>query len=222
MVELIDDESLIKPVIEEGANGQKACYIEGVFMQAGIKNKNGRIYPVEIMQQEVERYIKEKVEQNRAYGELNHPTSPTINLDRVSHLIKEIRQDGNNYIGRAKILESTPMGRIARSLIDEGCKLGVSSRGVGTVKLRNGINEVQNDFRLSTAADIVADPSAPAAFVQGVMEGAEWIYENGNFRMIEQIRADIERAHSSVRIDESYALSAFEKFLASIGKPPIR
>lgn len=214
--ELIDDESLIKPVIEEGANGQKACFIEGVFMQAGIKNKNGRIYPSETMEQEVNRYIEEKVNQNRAYGELNHPTSPTINLDRVSHLIKEIRRDGNNYIGRAKILESTPMGRIARSLIDEGCKLGVSSRGVGSVKQRNGVMEVQNDFRLSTAADIVADPSAPAAFVQGVMEGAEWVYENGNFRMIDQIRAEVEQAHRTVRVDEAYALKAFQKFLANI------
>lgn len=214
--ELIDDESLIKPVIEEGANGQKHCFIEGVFMQAGIKNKNGRIYPSETMEQEVNRYIEEKVNQNRAYGELNHPTSPTINLDRVSHLIKEIRRDGNNYIGKAKILESTPMGRIARSLIDEGCKLGVSSRGVGSVKQRNGVMEVQNDFRLSTAADIVADPSAPAAFVQGVMEGAEWVYENGNFRMIDEIRDEVEQAHRTVRVDEAYALKAFEKFLANI------
>lgn len=214
--ELIDDESLIKPIFEESANGQKACYIEGVFMQAGIKNKNGRIYPIETMEREVQRYIEEKVNQNRAYGELNHPTSPTINLDRVSHLIKEIRRDGNNYIGKAKILESTPMGRIARSLIDEGCKLGVSSRGVGTVKQRNGVMEVQSDFRLSTAADIVADPSAPAAFVQGVMEGAEWVYENGNFRLVDEIRADVERAHRRVKVDESYALEAFRKFLANL------
>jgi len=162
--------------IEEatGEDGKKSLFIEGVFLQGGIKNRNGRMYPSQILENEVARYTKESIAANRAYGELGHPSGPAINLDRVSHMIKELRKDGNNYIGKAKIME-TPMGNIVRNLIKEGAGLGVSSRGMGTLKAQNGLMEVQNDFRLATAADVVADPSAPDAFVQGIMEGVEWI-----------------------------------------------
>ena len=169
--------------IEEAApdGGKSSLYIEGVFLQSNIKNRNGRIYPEKVLDKEVARYIKEAIDQNRAYGELQHPSSPTINLDRVSHMIKELRKDGTNYIGKAKIME-TPMGNIVRNLVKEGANLGVSSRGLGTLKPNNGMMEVQEDFRLATAADIVSDPSAPDAFVQGIMEGVEWIWENGIFK----------------------------------------
>ena len=157
-------------IVEESSDsGKKSLFIEGVFLQADLKNRNGRMYPKEIMAKEVNRYVKEQVNTKRAYGELGHPEGPNINLDRVSHMIVSLREDGNNWIGRAKILD-TPMGNIASSLIKEGAGLGVSSRGLGTLKEVNGINEVQDDFMLATAADIVADPSAPGAFVNGIME----------------------------------------------------
>jgi hypothetical protein len=177
----LDSATDVQYIEEAAADGSKSLFIEGVFLQGNIKNRNGRIYPENVLDKEVARYIKEAIDQNRAYGELNHPASPTINLDRVSHMIKELRKDGANYIGKAKIME-TPMGNIVRNLIKEGANLGVSSRGLGTLKPNNGVMEVQEDFRLATAADIVSDPSAPDAFVQGIMEGVEWIWENGIFK----------------------------------------
>lgn len=158
---------------------EKGYFIEGIFLQAAIKNRNGRIYPMEVMEPEVNRYVKEYVVHNRAFGELNHPDNPSINLDRASHMIKDLRKEGTNFIGKAKIME-TPMGKIVKALMDEEAKLGVSSRGMGSLSEEaDGTQVVQDDFQLNTAADIVADPSAPQAFVRGVMEGREWVYENG-------------------------------------------
>ena len=183
----------ISYLTEESKDPKKPnVFIEGVFLQSDLKNKNGRVYPREIMQREVQRYVNENVNTKRAYGELGHPDGPTVNLDRVSHMITELREDGNNWIGKAKIMD-TPMGRIVKELISEGAQLGVSSRGLGSLKERNGINEVQDDFMLATAADIVADPSAPDAFVSGIMEGKEWVFVNG--RWTEQ---DIEEAKSTI------------------------
>jgi len=161
--------------ISEEKDGKKILYLEGVFMQADIKNKNGRLYPTEIMGNEVSRYMKETVAANRAYGELGHPQGPQINLDRVSHMVESLRMDGSNVVGRAKIVD-TPMGSIVKGLLEGGANLGVSSRGLGSLKPVNGLMEVQNDFRLVTAADIVADPSAPEAFVKGIMENVEYFY----------------------------------------------
>ena len=169
----------IEPVIvEENEKGEKDYFIEGVFMQGDIKNRNGRIYPIDVMKKEVGRYVKEFVEKDRAFGELGHPDGPTINLDKVSHMITKLEQDGYNFMGRAKIL-STPNGQIVRNLINDGAKLGVSSRGLGSLEQRGGAQVVKDDFQLATAADIVADPSAPEAFVEGIMEGVEWVYESG-------------------------------------------
>ena len=168
-------------ITETNKDGKKEQYIEGVFLQAGIKNRNGRIYPIETMKKEVNRYIKEFVNKKRAYGELGHPEGPTINLERVSHLITDLKEDGKNFIGKAKIL-STPMGNIVKGLLNDGAKLGVSSRGMGSVEQRGNAQYVQDDFMLATAADIVADPSAPDAFVEGIMEGVEWVQEGGIFK----------------------------------------
>ena len=168
-------------ITETNKDGKKEQYIEGVFLQAGIKNRNGRIYQIETMKKEVNRYIKEFVNKKRAYGELGHPEGPTINLERVSHLITDLREDGKNFIGKAKIL-STPMGNIVIGLLNDGAKLGVSSRGMGSVEQRGNAQYVQDDFMLATAADIVADPSAPDAFVEGIMEGVEWVQEGGIFK----------------------------------------
>ena len=169
----------VSPVIvEKNEKGEKEYFIEGVFMQAEVKNRNGRIYPKAIMAKEVKRYTKEFIDKNRAFGELGHPEGPTINLDKVSHMITSLVEDSNNYVGRAKIL-STPNGQIVRSLIDDGAKLGVSSRGLGSLEQKGDAQVVKGDFQLATAADIVADPSAPEAFVEGIMEGVEWIYDNG-------------------------------------------
>jgi hypothetical protein len=164
--------------ITEGADGKKELFIEGPFLVSEKKNKNGRLYEYNTMKKEVHRYTEEYINKNRAFGELGHPETPTINLDRVSHLIVGLREDGTQWIGKAKILD-TPMGNIARQLIEGGAQLGVSSRGMGSLKNVNGVNVVQNDFYLATAADIVADPSAPGAFVQGIMEGKEWVLVNG-------------------------------------------
>jgi len=168
-------------LIVENKLGKKSYFIEGIFLQSELKNRNGRMYPESIMDKEVGRYLKEYVEKNRAYGELGHPDTPSINLDRVSHLIVDLRKEGTNYVGKAKILE-TPMGNIARGLLDGGANLGVSSRALGSLKSNNeGVQIVQDDFMLSTAADIVADPSAPDAFVQGIMESKEWVFVDGKF-----------------------------------------
>ena len=187
----------ISYLTEESKDPKKPnVFIEGVFLQSDLKNKNGRVYPREIMQREVQRYVNENVNTKRAYGELGHPDGPTVNLDRVSHMITELREDGNNWIGKAKIMD-TPMGRIVKELISEGAQLGVSSRGLGSLKERNGINEVQDAFMLATAADIVADPSAPDAFVSGIMEGKEWVFVNGRWteQHIEEAKSTISRAN---------------------------
>jgi hypothetical protein len=204
----------IQFITEAKEDGGKNYFIEGVFMQGDIKNRNGRIYPMEILMKEVDRYNKEYIKQNRAYGELGHPQGPTINLERVSHMIKELYQDGSDVIGRAKIMTETPMGKIVKNLMDEGAKLGVSSRGMGTLRQKNGVNEVQNDFQLATAADIVADPSAPNAFVEGIMEGVEWIQNvSGNWvsQYIEETQEEI-RSASKKNLQEA-KFKAFTKFL---------
>ena len=168
-------------IVEEGSNGKKNYAIKGIFMQADVKNRNGRVYPSEILQREVVRYNREFINKNRAFGELGHPEGPTVNLERVSHMVKALYPDGKNFMGEAKILD-TPYGKIVKNLIDEGAKLGVSSRGMGTLYQKNGANYVKDDFYLATAADIVADPSAPDAFVEGIMEGKEWVWDSGHLK----------------------------------------
>ena len=178
-----EDSLLCEAKVDEA--GDKKHFIEGVFLQGNIKNRNGRVYPMETLTNEVKRYSEKYIANNRAFGELGHPDSPTVNLDRVSHLITELRPEGDNFIGKAKIM-GTPMGEIVKNLINEGAKLGVSSRGMGSLKPgKDGANEVQDDFFLATAADIVADPSAPDAFVEGIMEGKEWIWDNGALRAVD-------------------------------------
>lgn len=202
--------------VEEKVAGKKNYFIEGIFLQSELKNRNGRMYPEKIMDKEVQRYQKEYIEKNRAYGELGHPETPAINLDRVSHMITELRKDGTNYVGKAKILE-TPMGNIAKGLLDGGANLGVSSRAMGTLKANeSGVQIVQDDFMLSTAADLVADPSGPNCFVQGIMEGKEWIFVDGKFveQNIEEIRNSIKNA-SSRRLEE-VKINAFQIFLNKI------
>ena len=210
-------ESDVEFITEAKEDGGKNYFIEGVFMQGNIKNRNGRMYPMETLMKEVKRYNKEYVEQNRAYGELGHPQGPTINLERVSHMIKELHQDGNNIRGKAKIMTETPMGKIVKNLMDEGAKLGVSSRGMGTLKPgKNGTNMVQNDFQLATAADIVADPSAPEAFVEGVMEGVEWLQIDDRWvpQYIEETQQEI-KAASRANLQEA-KFNAFKKFLEQL------
>lgn len=186
----------VEPVIvEANENGKKEYFIEGIFMQSEIKNRNGRIYPKEVIQKEVKRYNKEFVEQDRAFGELGHPEGPTINLDKVSHMITKLEEEGNNFVGRAKIL-STPNGQIVKNLIDDGAKLGVSSRGLGSLESKGNAQYVKDDFQLATAGDIVADPSAPEAFVEGIMEGVEWVYESGilKARDIDEMQRELKTA----------------------------
>ena len=168
----------VEYITEEKENGDKSYKIKGVFMQSEVKNRNGRVYPFEVLDKEVKRYNKEYIEEKRAFGELGHPDGPTVNLERASHMITALYPKGKNFIGEAKILK-TPMGEIVKNLMDEGAKLGVSSRGMGSLEQKNGANYVKNDFYLATAADIVADPSAPNAFVEGIMEGKEWVWDNG-------------------------------------------
>ena len=168
----------VEYITEEKEGGGKNYKIRGIFMQADIKNRNGRIYPMEVLDEEVKNYNKKFIKQNRAFGELGHPDGPTVNLERVSHMITSLKPDGKNFIGEAKIMD-TPMGKIVKNLMDEGAKLGVSSRGMGSLEPKNGTNYVKDDFYLATAADIVADPSAPNAFVEGIMEGKEWVWNNG-------------------------------------------
>jgi hypothetical protein len=212
-----EDIQTAKLVVEDKGLGKgKQYYIEGVFLQSAIKNRNGRMYPESVMDREVGRYFQECVKMNRAYGELGHPENPSINLDRVSHLIVDLRKEGTNYIGRAKILE-TPMGQIARGLLDGGANLGVSSRALGSLKMNeDGVNVVQDDFMLSTAADIVADPSAPDAFVRGIMENKEWTFVDGKFveKHIEEAKAIIKKA-SSRQLEEA-KIAAFASFLSKI------
>ena len=208
----------VKVITEATKSGKKNLYIEGVFLQGNIKNRNGRMYPMETLQREVGRYMKEHVATGRALGELGHPDGPTVNLDRVSHKITSLKESGTNFIGRAKILESTPMGKIASSLLSEGVKLGVSSRGIGSLKpTKEGFNVVGEDFMLATAADIVADPSAPDAFVEGIMEGKEWIWE-GNIlreRKAEEIKSKIDTLAGRKMLEE-HKLSLFDEFINSL------
>jgi len=212
---------LIKEVTEtvsylaEEKDGKKSLYIQGPFLQAEVVNRNGRKYLREVMQKEVQRYNENYVHKNRAFGELGHPDTPTINLDRVSHLTTELYQDGNNWIGKAKILD-TPMGTIVKNLIEGGAQIGVSSRGMGSLKNINGVNVVQDDFHLATAADIVADPSAPDAFVQGIMEGKEWMLVNGVWTEQDYSHAKTQIRKASQREIEQVSMRIFENFLKKL------
>jgi hypothetical protein len=202
-------------VLTEEKNGKKNLYIEGIFLQSETKNRNGRIYPFNILDKEVNRYNEEYVKAGRALGELGHPDGPSVNLDRVSHKIVELRSEGTNFYGKARILD-TPMGKIAKSLIDEGVKLGVSSRGMGSLEEKNGAKYVRDDFMLATAADIVADPSAPDAFVQGIMEGKEWIWNNGilkEYRVSEYKKYISEATRKNL---EERKLKAFHSFISNL------
>jgi hypothetical protein len=215
LISEFNDNAVSPIIVEENEQGKKEYFIEGIFMQSEIKNRNGRVYPKEVMQKEVGRYVKEFVEKGRAFGELGHPDGPTINLDKVSHLITKLEEDGNNYVGRAKIL-STPNGQIVRNLIDDGAKLGVSSRGLGSLEQKGGAQYVKSDFQLATAGDIVADPSAPEAFVEGIMEGVEWIYENGilKAREVEEMRETIKSAkHNKL---QEVKLNAWKRFVENL------
>ena len=205
----------VEYITEETKEGKKVYSIRGIFMQADVKNRNGRVYPKEILTNEVIRYNKEFINNKRAFGELGHPEGPVVNLERVSHMINKLYPDGNNFIGEAKILD-TPYGKIVKNLIDEGAKLGVSSRGMGTLVNKNGANHVKDDFYLATAADIVADPSAPNAFVEGVMEGREWVWNNGNIKEqdISALKMQIESAKKSQRDDVNARV--FQEFLNKI------
>ena len=217
-MKLIREEIESVEFLVEQRNGKKSMYIEGVFLQGNIKNRNGRMYPMETLQKEVGRYIKEQVKEGRAVGELGHPDSPTVNLDRVSHKIISLRESGSNFIGKAKILESTPMGKIASGLLSEGVKLGVSSRGIGSLKpTKEGFNVVSDDFMLATAADIVADPSAPDAFVHGVMEGKEWVWEGTILkeRKAEEMKSAIDTLAGKKRLEE-HKIDLFNEFINSL------
>ena len=205
-------------ITEANEAGEKQYFLEGILMQGNIGNKNGRVYPTETLANEVARYNREFVEQNRAYGELGHPQGPTINLERVSHMIKNLRQEGDNFIGKVKIMD-TPYGNIVKNLMKEGAKLGFSSRGMGSLtKRRDGLMEVQKDFYLATAADIVADPSAPHALANGIMEGKEWVWDNGILieKEVAQIKSDINEGYRTNQNREAVLLNAFNKFLKNI------
>ena len=207
----------VKFLVETTKSGKKSLYIEGVFLQGNIKNRNGRMYPMETLRKEVARYNESNVNSGRALGELGHPDGPTVNLDRVSHKIVSLRESGSNFIGKAKIL-NTPMGKIASALVEDGVKLGVSSRGIGSLKTtREGVNIVGDDFMLATAADIVADPSAPDAFVEGIMEGKEWVWDNGSLveeeldRMKKRIKTLVEQ-----KVLEENKLQLWNDFIANL------
>jgi len=213
-VKLMSESTLqdVEYITEEADNGKKNYKIKGIFMQADIKNKNGRIYPNDILMKEVKRYNKEFINEKRAYGELGHPEGPTVNLERASHMITALYPDGKNYIGEAKVL-STPMGEIVKSLMDEGAKLGVSSRGMGSLEQKNGANYVRDDFYLATAADIVSDPSAPSAFVEGIMEGKEWVWTHGALLEADLVEMK-ERINTRIRKKEALEQNLeFARFL---------
>jgi len=216
-MKLITEEIEQVEFIVEQRNGKKNLYIEGVFLQGNIQNRNGRMYPMETLRKEVARYNESNIVSGRALGELGHPDGPTVNLDRVSHKIVSLKESGSNFIGKAKIL-STPMGKIAASLIDEGVKLGVSSRGIGSLKAtREGVNIVGDDFMLATAADIVADPSAPDAFVEGIMEGKDWVWDGGILRekLAEKTYAQINTLVDTKQLEEN-KLFLFDQFLSNL------
>ena len=199
----------------EEKEGKKNYFIEGIFLQAELKNRNNRMYPLKTLSKEVAKYDENYIQKGRALGELGHPDGPSINLDRVSHKIMSLQEDGNNFIGRAKLLD-TPMGKVAKSLLDEGVKLGVSSRGMGSIRKEENCNVVMDDFMLATAADIVADPSAPDAFVDGIMEGKEWVWDNGVLKesAVAEIKKEIDQA-TLINLQER-KISAFEAFLKSL------
>ena len=216
-MKLIREEIESVEFIVEEKNGKKSMFIEGIFLQGNLKNRNGRMYPMETLRREVMRYNENHVQSGRALGELGHPDGPTVNLDRVSHKIVSLKENGTNFIGKAKIL-STPMGKIAESLISEGVKLGVSSRGIGSLKqTREGVNIVGDDFMLSTAADIVADPSAPDAFVEGIMEGKEWVWDGGILRenLARKTYKEINTLVTQKQLDEK-KLDLFNNFLNNL------
>jgi|TARA_B100001750_G_scaffold226716_1_gene219722 hypothetical protein len=210
--EAVEDAELI---VEENDKGGKNYKIRGVFMQSDVKNRNGRVYPQEVLAKEVVKYNKNFINENRAFGELGHPDGPTVNLERVSHMITSLTPDGKNFIGEAKIMD-TPMGKIVKNLMDEGAKLGVSSRGMGSLEQKNGANYVRDDFYLATAADIVADPSAPNAFVQGIMEGKEWVWNNGS--LVEAHVADLKKKFDAKQrqINVNEVALEFAKFLKKL------
>lgn len=205
----------VEYITEEKEGGEKSYKIRGIFMQADIKNRNGRVYPMEVLDEEVRKYNKNFIQQNRAFGELGHPDGPTVNLERVSHMITSLKPDGKNFIGEAKIMD-TPMGKIVKNLMDEGAKLGVSSRGMGSLRQKGGANVVSDDFYLATAADIVADPSAPNAFVEGIMEGKEWVWNNG--ALVEAHVADLKKKFDVKKHQRQVNLEALEfaKFLEKL------
>ena len=214
-MKLISEEIQNAEYITEEVNGKKNYKIKGIFLQSDLKNRNGRVYPKEVLENEVARYNREFINKKRAFGELGHPDGPTVNLERVSHMITKLTPDGKNFIGEAKIMD-TPYGKIVKGLIDEGAQLGVSSRGMGSIIQRNGANYVKDDFYLATAADIVADPSAPDAFVEGIMESKEWVWENGRLveRDIEAWKRQIREAKQR-KLDE-VKLKVFESFLGKL------
>ena len=203
LISEFNDYGVSPVIVEENKDGKKDYFIEGIFMQSEIKNRNGRIYPKEVIQNEVKRYNKEFVNKDRAFGELGHPEGPTINLDKVSHMITELNEDGTNWVGKAKIL-STPNGEIVKNLIDDGAKLGVSSRGLGSLEQKSDAQYVKSDFQLATAGDIVADPSAPDAFVDGIMEGVEWIMDNGILKRQEmESMREVLKNEKQIRLEET-------------------
>lgn len=214
-MKLITEEIQDAQYIVEESNGKKNYAIKGIFMQADVKNRNGRVYPSEVLQREVVRYNREFINKNRAFGELGHPEGPTVNLERVSHMVKALYPDGKNFLGEAKVLD-TPYGKIVKNLIDEGAKLGVSSRGMGTLYQKNGANYVKDDFYLATAADIVADPSAPDAFVEGIMEGKEWVWDSGRLKEqdIDKLKLQIVQAKRTQLADVKARV--FESFLKNL------
>jgi len=214
-MKLITEEINKVEFIVEEVGGKKSMFIEGIFLQGNQKNRNGRVYRTETLAREVNRYNEQYVSGGRALGELGHPDGPTVNLDRVSHKIMSLKEDGNNFVGKAKLLD-TPMGGIAKNLLDEGVKLGVSSRGMGSIRKEENCNVVMDDFMLATAADIVADPSAPDAFVDGIMEGKEWVWDNGVLKesAVAEIKKEIDQA-TLINLQER-KISAFEAFLKSL------
>ncbi len=209
---------LITEVVEDILVEQKGkdLYIEGVFLQSNIQNRNGREYPSEVMDREVQRYTENYIDKNRAFGKLGHPDGPSINLERVSHMIKSLKKEGNNYVGKAKIMTETPYGAIVANLIKEGASLGVSSRGMGSVKQSQGKNVVQDDFYLATAADIVADPSAPDAFVNGIMEGKEWVWNNGAIKEFEISQYEKQLQEANRKQIEEVKLNLFKNFMSKL------
>ena len=214
-MKLISEEIVDVQFITEESSGKKSHFIEGVFLQSDIRNRNGRMYPFDTLNREVSKYNESYIQRGRALGELGHPDGPTINLDRVSHKIVSLRAEGKNFIGKAKLLE-TPMGKIAKNLLDEGVKLGVSSRGLGSIERKGDVNIVKDDFMLSTAADIVADPSAPDAFVEGIMEGTEWVWDNGIWQHSDLEKAKHHIESSSMNDLTERKLKVFESFLRNL------